>query len=101
MSRIILVLVLLFLLCIITVTILWKALKNEKNKSKQLNAELLKTKENLVFLFKHSVELAEIEKSRIETGQKIEGAKSDEEIIDIINTVIQSNNNRLRNDNQA
>lgn len=74
-----------------------KYIINEKNKNKKLQEELESQQQNLITLYRHAEEIAEIEKDKSRTDQIIEEAKSDEEILDIINTVVAVNNSRVRN----
>ncbi len=89
--------------CLVLIYILIKALQkkckeNEElaNENDALYIEVEEQKKNIVQLFHYSEEIAEIEKSQRKTGQQICGAKSNEEVIDIINSVIRNNNNRVR-----
>ena len=59
---------------------------------KKLEAEIEKYKESVL---KYLTELALIKKDGAEIEQRIEGAESDEEIIDILNDIISSNNSRM------
>lgn len=73
-----------------------KYIISEKNKNKKLQEELESQQQNLITLYRHAEEIAEIEKDKSRTDQIIEEAKSDEEILDIINTVVAVNNSRVR-----
>lgn len=84
------------LICIIVfVSRTCRKLQAEKT---TLEVELQAQKANLAFMVRHAEELAQIKKDQKTTGQKIAEAKTDEEIIDIINAVIASNNDRVRDD---
>lgn len=84
------------LICIIVfVSRTCRKLQAEKT---ELEVELQAQKANLAFMVRHAEELAQINKDQKTTDQKIAEAKTDEEIIDIINTVIASNNDRVRDD---
>ena len=84
------------LICIIVfVSMTCRKLQAEKTK---LEVELQAQKANLAFMVRHAEELAQIKKDQKTTDQKIAEAKTDEEIIDIINAVIASNNDRVRDD---
>lgn len=91
-------------LCVILIVCLIKALQKKCRENEELAKEndtlyieVEEQKKNMVQLFHYSEEIAEIKKSQRKTGQQICGAKSDEEVIDIINSVIRNNNNRVRN----
>lgn len=89
-------------LTVILIKVLKKKVKEKQelvDENNKLHVDIEMQQENLVQLFKHSVEIAEIEKNRKETDQDICGAKSNEEILDIINTVLRSNNDRVRDNN--
>lgn len=84
------------LICIIVfVSRTCRKLQAEKT---ALEVELQAQKANLAFMVRHAEELAQIKKDQKTTDQKITEAKTDEEIIDIINAVIASNNDRVRDD---
>lgn len=73
-----------------------KTLRKKNDEISALKSELNKQKEVTVELYKHAAEIAKIEKQKDKTNQKINEAKTDEEIIDIINSVIDANNDRVR-----
>lgn len=64
----------------------------DRRQIKKLEAEIEKYKESVL---KYLTELALIKKDGAEIEQRIEGAESDEEIIDILNDIISSNNSRV------
>jgi Tfp pilus assembly protein PilO len=66
-------------------------------RNKELRIELEKQKRNSAYLATHAAEMARIERSSNALKKEIQGAKSDEEIADIINAVIDSNNKRVQN----
>ena len=72
-----------------------KAYFKSKKKIKELEQMIENQKKNLIYIVRHSQELAEIDKSRSKVDKEISEAKSDEEVINIINTIIDINNNRL------
>ena len=83
----------------ITIAVAYVGAKMVRSKDKiiaSLKSELEKQRAVTVELYKHSAEIAKIEKQKEKTVEKINEAKSDEEIIDIINSVIDANNNRVR-----
>lgn len=81
--------------------ILLKCLKSERMKRKELEQTVKNQEENLVYLYKHSQEIAAIESEKNKISQKIKDGKSDEEIVNIINSVIASNNSRVQNHSKA
>lgn len=89
----ILILIIIVLLLVIIVTAkICRKLQEDKSK---LEIELSRQKSNAVYLVKHAEELAQIQKDEKVIENKIDGAKSDEEILNIINTIIDANNSRL------
>ena len=73
-----------------------KTLKAKTDKIKRLEGELQKQKQNMAYLVKHGQEIAQIEKDQDKVQEEIRNAKSDEEVVDIINAVININNSKLR-----
>ena len=67
-------------------------------KYKEAQKELEKQKRNSAYLATHAAEIARIERSSKELKREVKNAKTDTEIADIINAVIDSNNKRLQND---
>lgn len=67
-------------------------------KYKETQKELEKQKRNSAYLATHAAEIARIERSSKELKRDVKNAKTDNEIADIINAVIDSNNKRLQND---
>lgn len=82
-------------LCGIAIYALIKNLIAQNEELKTVRAELEKQKSNCIYLVKHAQELAKVETSEDSIDHAIEEAKTDEEVIDIINTVINANNNRV------
>lgn len=73
-----------------------KTSKAQKKKIKALTARLESQKiiaENLVM---HAEELSKIKGDKEEVAQKINEAKSDEEVNQIISNLVHANNNRVR-----
>ena len=88
------IILLLFIVLIITLKIIFKMKRDKKLLEEKLKSE----QDNILYLYKHAEEIAVIEKDRSKTDREIEEAKSDEEVLDIINSVIAVNNSRVRND---
>lgn len=82
-------------LCGIAIYALIKRVFALNDELKTTKAELEKQKANCIYLVKHAQELAKVETSEDSIDHAIEEAKTDEEVIDIINTVINANNNRV------
>lgn len=73
-----------------------KSLHKKNQEIKHLEGEIQKQKENMAYLVKHAQEIAEIEKDQDKVQEEIQNAKSDEEVADIINAIININNSKLR-----
>lgn len=73
-----------------------KIFQKKNQKIKSMEAELTKQKKNMAYLVKHTEEIAQIEKSEDQVQEEIRNAKSDEEVADIINAIININNARVR-----
>ena len=86
----------------ILILILIFAIKNLFDRNKKLNQKLdgfmienEKLKENVAYLVKHAEEIQKIQKDADEISNKINGAKTDEEISAIVSAIISANNDRL------
>ena len=71
-----------------------RKLQDENTKLKE---ETTKQKATIVEMYNHAEELAQIQQDKSEVNQKINEAKTDEEISQIINGIIATNNSKLRN----
>lgn len=71
-----------------------KKLQEENN---QIRTELVKQQEIVVELYKYADEVAMIKKDQKQINQKINEAKTDEEISNIISGILAANNSRMRN----
>lgn len=84
------------ILCLIAVIfIIISVLKKQVSKNKKLEEELKSQQQNTIYLFKHAQEISEITSEANKLEGKINNAKTDEEIIDVINSVISNNNSKL------
>ena len=86
-----------FVIVLLLLIVISKYLIKEKKETKKLQEELATQQQNIITLYKHAEEIAEIEKDKNRTDRVIEEAKSDEEVLDIINTIVAVNNGRVRN----
>jgi septal ring factor EnvC (AmiA/AmiB activator) len=86
----------LFIMLAFVVYVAIKTQKKNQDEIKRLEAELVKQKQNMAYLIKHTEEIATIEKSEDQVQEEIRNAKSDEEVADIINAIININNARVR-----
>ena len=66
----------------------------QQNKAQK--EEIEKQKEIVVEVYKHAEEVAKIKKDQSQVNQKINEAKTDEEISNIISGILAANNNRVR-----
>lgn len=73
-----------------------KTLKAKSDEVKRLTGELEKQKQNMAYLVKHAEEIAKIESDEDSVQEEIRNAKTDEEVVDIINAIINVNNARVR-----
>lgn len=81
---------------ILLLVIVSKILSSQKKENKRLEGELEQAKTNIAYLYRNAKEIAKIEKDEKKVSEEIKNAKSDEEIFDIVNTVIAANNSRVR-----
>lgn len=84
----------------VSLTVAIKLLIEQKKEIETLKDELNTQQQNIISLYKHAEEIAEIEKDRRKTDEKINESKTDEEMLDIINTVIAINNSRVQNNSK-
>jgi|GEM_PF-3093568 len=86
-------------LAVILAGTFYAAIRNaEKAKAERIKyeKEIANLKKNIVQLVQHAEWLAEIKHTQKETESALQEANTDEEITDIVNTVISANNNRVR-----
>lgn len=76
--------------------IIFKTLSSLKKENKRLEGELEQAKTNIAYLYRNAKEIAKIEKDEKKVSEEIRNAKSDEEIFNVVNTVIAANNSRVR-----
>jgi len=84
------------IILILVLVIISKSLSSLKKENKRLEGELEQAKTNIAYLYRNAKEIAKIEKDEKKVAEEIKNAKSDEEIFDIVNTVIAANNSRVR-----
>lgn len=72
-------------------------LKKRKQENQDLKKQIEQLKKNVAFLVRHAQEMAQIEKEKEKIFQRIEEARTDEEIADIVSIIIDSNNQRVQN----
>lgn len=86
----------LFLITAFVVYVAIKSYKKNRDEIKRLEGEVQKQKQNMAYLVKHTEEIATIAKDQDKVQEEIRNAKSDEEVADIINAIININNAKLR-----
>ena len=94
-TTIIIALFVLLLLFGASIQSLWKKNKALKNQVEGYKIENKDLQTNIAYLVKHAEEIQRIQKDADEISNKINGAKSDEEIVDIISAIISANNDRV------
>ena len=85
----------LILILIFAIRSLSQKNKNTKQKLDGYIIENENLQQNIAYLVKHSEEIQKIQKQANEISNKINGAKTDEEISDIVSAIISANKDRL------
>ena len=83
------------IILIAAVQSLCKTNKNTKQKLEGYQIENENLQQNIAYLVKHSEEINQIKKEADKISDKINGAKTDEEISDIVSAIISANNDRV------
>ena len=91
-----LVLILALAVALFVIILVAKTCRSLQEEKTRLEMELSKQKSNMAYLVKHAEEIATIEKDKDQVQEDIRNAKSDEEVADIINTIININNAGVR-----
>ena len=94
-TTIIIALFVLLLLFGASIQSLWKKNKALKNQIEGYKIENKDLQTNIAYLVKHAEEIQKIQKDADEISNKINGAKTDEEISDIVSAIISANNDRV------
>lgn len=81
----------------LALVIVGKTAKQTRKENAELKEEVERQKRNVNALIVHAKELAKIVDDKEKTDQKIQGAKTDEEINQIIAGIVAINNNKLQN----
>ena len=74
---------------------LWKRNRELKQKAEAFQIENENLQQNIAYLMKHTEEIQKIKNEADKISEKINGAKTDEEISDIVGAIISANNDRL------
>lgn len=96
MMKVLLIEAAVIIVLILVLVIISKTLSSLKKENKRLEGELEQAKTNIAYLYRNAQEIAKIEKDEKKVAEEIKNAKTDEEIFDIVNAVIASNNSRVR-----
>lgn len=73
-----------------------KVCKKLQEENTEIKTELEKQKATIKELYKNAEAIARIQKDKSDVNQKINEAKSDEEICAIISALVRTNNDKLR-----
>ena len=95
---IILAMLAIIVICGAVIYSLIKMLQKNKKKIQALNNELNSARENVRQLSEYIKNSDKIRKEEKEIAEKIKEAKTDEEVHNIINSIIALNNSRVQND---
>ena len=95
---IILAMLAIIVICGAVIYSLIKMLQKNKKKIQALNNELNSARENVRQLSEYIKNSDKIRKEEKQIAEKIKEAKTDEEVHEIINSIIALNNNRVQND---
>ena len=76
--------------------ILFVVIKDNRRELKALWADKKMLEENITYLFKHSEIIAKIKKDRKKVCDEIMACEDTDEIINIISSIIRSNNDRVQ-----
>lgn len=99
--KMICILVLAIIALLVIIGAIAKMCHDQQKEIKALGDEIKKQQANMAYLVTHAEEFAIIEHDQNTTDQKLTGGKSDEEICDIINSIISINNERVRKQAQG
>lgn len=76
--------------------ILLKLYLSERAKRKKAEEDKKQLQKNISYLVHHAEELANIRLEKEKKDKELEEAKTDEEVSDIVNAIINGNNDRVR-----
>ena len=74
----------------------YKENKKLKNQNEAYRIETESLQKNIAYLMKNAEDVVKIKKEADKISDKINGAKTDEEIIDIVSAIISANNDRVQ-----
>jgi cell division protein FtsB len=76
--------------------VVYKDNKKLKNQIEAYKMETESLHKNIAYLMKNAEDIAKIKKEADKISDKINGAKTDEEISDIVSAIISANNDRVQ-----
>lgn len=94
---IILTVAIVILVLVVICYTLAKRNKMQNQKIECLEDEIKGLQSNVAYLVKHIEEISRIKKQADEISEKINGAKTDEEVSNIVDVIINANNSRVQN----
>ena len=97
MTNLIITLSVVIMLLIVIMVYIVSMIQDVRKQNKTLKEELSAEKERIGYLMRHIEELAKIKQEEKSINNKIQEAKSDEEICDIVSAIINANNSRVQN----
>ena len=93
---IIIALLVLLLIFGASLSVVYKGNKKLKNQIEAYKMEAESLQKNIAYLMKNAEDVAKIKKEADKISDKINGAKTDEEISDIVSAIISANNDRVQ-----
>lgn len=93
---IIIALLVLLLIFGASLSVVYKDNKKLKNQIEAYKTETESLHKNIAYLMKNAEDVAKIKKEADKISDKINGAKTDEEISDIVSAIISANNDRVQ-----
>ena len=73
----------------------YQQIKKLNQRKKELEEAYHQAERNVAYLVKHAQELSQIQAEETATLNEIAGAKTDDEIYEIVNSIVDANNNKL------
>ena len=92
---IIIALVIMLVIAIAVIHNIWKKNRDLKQKLSGYQIENENLQKNIAYLIKHTEEIQNIKNEADKISDKINGAKTDEEVADIVSAIISANNDRV------
>ena len=99
MSTSLTIIIALLVLLLIFGASLYIVFKDNKKLKNQIEAYKMETEslqKNIAYLMKNAEDIAKIKKEADKISDKINGAKTDEEVSDIVSAIISANNDRVQ-----